>query len=160
VAFSPTRRLLAIGSEDHTTAVWDVSDPLRPVRLGPPLVGHQEAVTSVAFSPDGRTLATGSADRTVLLWDLTDWARPVRLGPPLGAHVDAVTSVAFSPDGRTLASGSLDPDTILWSLDELIAARDHPVERACSLTGRGLDRDEWSGYISGQPYMETCPNEP
>jgi len=140
--------------------LWDVSDLLQPVRVGPPLVGHQEAVTSVAFSPDGRTLATGSRDRTVMVWDLTDQAHPVRLGPPLSAHADWVNSVAVSPDGRTLASGSVDGDTILWDLVELIAARDHPVERACSLTGRGLDRDEWSRYISGRPYMDTCPNQP
>ena len=43
--------------------LWDVTDPIRPRRLGDPLTGHTGGVTAVAFAPDGHTLATASDDR-------------------------------------------------------------------------------------------------
>ncbi|MCA1676841.1 MAG: hypothetical protein LC799_33250 [Actinobacteria bacterium] len=42
-------------------------------------------------------------------------------------------------------------------LSGLTDLRDHAVERACSITGRGLDRDEWVRHVSGLPYKDTCP---
>jgi WD40 repeat protein len=157
VAFSADGRTLATASADQTVILWDLTDPLRPARRGPPLTGHTDWVESVAFSPDGRTLATASVDRTVLLWDLTDPARPTRLGPPLAGHTGYVRSVAFSPGGRTLATASYDQTIILWDLTGLNDLRDHAIKRACSLTGRGLDRDEWIRYIPELPYQNTCP---
>jgi WD40 repeat protein len=55
-AFSPDGRLLATAGFDRLVLLWDVSDPARPRRLGEPLSGHGDRVTTVAFSPDGRTL--------------------------------------------------------------------------------------------------------
>jgi WD40 repeat protein len=117
-------------------------------------------VTAVAFSPDRRTLATASDDKTVILWDLSDRAHPTRLGQPLAGHGDAVASVVFSPDGKTLATGSDNGTVILWDLSQLNALRNDPVQRACALTGRGLNRDEWTGYIPGLPYENTCTSQP
>jgi hypothetical protein len=157
VAFAPDGRTLATSSDDRTVILWDLADRARPRRLGTPLT-DQDAVTSVAFSPDGRWLATGSSDRTVILWDLADRARPRRLGTPLKGHDEMVTSVAFARDGRTLATGSLDFTAILWDLAELNSLRDHATERACALTQRGLDREEWARYVPGLPYERTCPS--
>ena len=42
--------------------LWDLADRATPRRLGEPLTGHTDAVTSVAFAPDGRTLATVDGD--------------------------------------------------------------------------------------------------
>ena len=120
--------------------------PPSPTPIGPPLRGHNKAVTSVALSPDGKLLATASDDATVQLWDFSDRAQPAKIGPPLMGHQDAVTSVAFSPDGRTLASVSDDRTLRLWDLGELNTIRDDPLERACAVTGRSLNRGEWDRH--------------
>jgi WD40 repeat protein/type II secretory pathway predicted ATPase ExeA len=154
VAFAPDGRTLATGSLDHTVILWDLADRTLPRRLG---TGHSSPVRSLAFARDGRTLATGS-DQTVVLWDLTDRGHPRPLGPPLTGLSGAVASLAFTPDGHTLATGSTDHTVTLWDLSELDTIRRNPANRACSLTGRGLDRDEWARYVPGLPYEPTCPN--
>jgi len=156
VAFSPDGRILTTGSADRTAILWDLTTPAQPHRLGQPLTGHTDSVTSVAFSPDGRTLTTASADTTARLWDLTNPAQPRPLGSPLTGHTNAVISVAFSPDGRNLTTASRDGTAILWDLAGLNYLLGHAVERACAITGGGLNRDEWARYIPGLPYQETC----
>jgi WD40 repeat protein len=69
VAFSPDGHLLAAGSNDHNVWLWNLTDPARPARLGPPLTGPMGVVYAVAFSPDGKTLAAGSRDGTIWLWN-------------------------------------------------------------------------------------------
>jgi hypothetical protein len=62
--------------------------------------------------------------------------------------------------GRTLATASTASTAstaMLWNLTGLNHLRDHPVERACSITRRGLDRDQWARYLPGLPYQDTCP---
>ena len=157
VAFAPDGQTLASASDEGMVVLWDLADRDRPRRLGLPLTGHTGTVSSVAFAPDGQTLASASFDGTVVLWDLADRDRPRRLGQPLTGHTGTVSSVAFAPDGQTLASASFDETVVLWDLSGLNHLRDHAVERACSITGRGLDRDEWIRYVSGLPYQETCP---
>ena len=135
--------------------LWDVTDPTRPRRLGDPLTGHTDAVSAVAFAPDGHTLATASSDKTVLLWDVTDPTRPRRLGDPLTGHTDAVPSVAFAPDGHTLATASSDRTVLLWDVSGLNARRADP-EDGLSLTGGGLDADEWRRSVPDLAYVDSC----
>lgn len=102
------------GSLDGTARLWNLSDPVHPTPLGPPLTsGQGNFVTSVVFSLDGHVLAFGS-DATVRLWSVADPGHPAPLGQPLLRHTDIVSSVAFSPDGHTLASGSTDHTIRLW----------------------------------------------
>jgi len=159
VAFAPHERTLATGSHDGTAIAWDVTDRAQPRRLGPPLISNTFAVWSVAFSPDGRTLATGSIDTT--LWDVTAPGPPRRLGLLLPSNLLSgnpnAQSVAFSPDGRTLAVGTENGTVVLWDLADLDQVRNHAVQRACSITHGGLDRDEWGRRIPDLPYQDSCP---
>lgn len=101
---------------------------------------------------------TGNLDGTVSLWDSTNPAQPHQLGPPLTAHPIWVSSVAFAPNGHTLATASFDGTVNQWDFSGLNDLRDNAAERACAITGRGLDRDAWTRYVSGLPYQDTCPD--
>ncbi|MGH3875318.1 MAG: WD40 repeat domain-containing protein [Pseudonocardiaceae bacterium] len=122
------------------------------------LTGHTDWVRSVAFAPDGHPLATAGSDRTVRLWDLTDRTHPSPLGPPLTAHTDTVSSVAFAPDGHTLATAGDDQTVRLWDLTDFNDLLSHVAEHVCSITRGGLTPDEWTRYIAGLPYQNSCPN--
>jgi WD40 repeat protein len=64
VAFNPDGTILATGSTDGTTKVWNV----RTGALITTLTGRGHGVNAVAFSPDGTMLATAGEDDTVKLW--------------------------------------------------------------------------------------------
>ena len=139
MAFAPDGRTLATASDDKTVLLWDVTDPARPRRLGDPLTGHTDAVNGGGVRP-GRA-HPGHRQRR------PDGAavgrhRPGPAAPP-GRPADrphrAVNAVAFAPDGHTLATASDDNTVLLWDLSGLNALQADPVERACSLTGRGLN---------------------
>jgi WD40 repeat protein len=63
LAFSPDGEILAVGTADGQTRLWQVSD-------GALLVGFDQEipVSSLALSSDSRLLATGGRDGTVRLW--------------------------------------------------------------------------------------------
>lgn len=88
--WSADGRLLAIGSHDAHTYVWDVDRG----RLTSVLGGHTQKVILVDFAHAGYLLATGSWDNTTRLWDAVTGATLVSV-PGLGA--------AISPDDRRMA---------------------------------------------------------
>jgi WD40 repeat protein len=157
VAFSPDGEILAAAADDGFVTLWDIRNHDDLIRLGAPLRAHGDPVTSIAFSPqkDEPIMVTASDDKTLQLWDLTDKARPIRLGAPLEGHHAAVNSVAIGPNG-IMASGSDDNTARLWDLSELDVMRRDPVAYACSVTGQGFNRDEWSAQITALSYQKTC----
>lgn len=64
VSWSHDGSMLAYGSDDKTTTVWDAVSATAMHTLH----GHTGEVLSVAWHPDGRLLATGGGDGTVRVW--------------------------------------------------------------------------------------------
>ncbi|WP_279636468.1 TIR domain-containing protein [Micromonospora violae] len=104
--FHPGGNVLAVGGEDDTTRLIDVSDPRAPFTIAT-VSGQRLGIGAVAFSSDGETLATGAGDATVALWDVTDRLRPA-LGTVLKGHTGSIRAVALSPDDRIVASAGAD----------------------------------------------------
>ena len=96
-AVSPDGRLLALGAEDGTVAVWDLAGERRAFVLA----AHIFPVRGVYFSPDSTLLATVSAERAVRLWDMASGETRAIL-----ADFDQRPYVAaFSPDSGQVAVG-------------------------------------------------------
>jgi WD40 repeat protein len=112
-ALAPDGQILAVGSTDGSSTLWDVTDRGRPVLLGKPLTGPAAPVESLAFTADGRTLAIGSDDHRVYVWDVGTPARP-RLLATLTDPENIVMGVAFNADSHLLAAASVDQHTYLW----------------------------------------------
>ncbi len=103
VAFSPDGSILASGTQETGTQVWEVATRIPISTLG--------GDGPVAFSPDGSRLASGFLDGTVRLWEMATQ----REVASLEGHTGWIHSVAFAPDG-TLVSGAYDGTMLLWDL--------------------------------------------
>ncbi|TMR98809.1 AAA family ATPase [Nonomuraea basaltis] len=100
LAFSPDGSIIATGSDDGTTRLWDTASRRR---LGAPITRPKYECSSVdlGFSPDGRTLAAACYD-TVRFYDV---ATLREVGAPLKPG-SVVTAFAYNPDGKTFATGN------------------------------------------------------
>ena len=118
MAFSPDGRTLAIGNDDGTIGLWNVSDPAHAAPIRKSLTGPAGPVFSVTFSPDGRVLAAGDGggDDTIRLWNVTSPAHATPVGAPLYGPGNTVSGVTFSPNGRLLAASSQDDKIWLWNV--------------------------------------------
>jgi hypothetical protein len=54
-----------------------------------------------------------------------------------------VSLCAFAPDGRSPAGASKKKTVLVEDLTDVIALRDNALQRACSISGGGLDREQW-----------------
>lgn len=117
LTFNPTSTLLAVGSNDDTVRLWDVTTPQSPVLLSIPGT-FASYVYEVAFSPNGTLLAAGSIDKTVRLWDITNPRKPVQVGPTLTPGNHYVYSALFSPDGKILAVSLADSTVRLYDVTD------------------------------------------
>jgi WD40 repeat protein len=117
VAFSPDGTRLAT-AEGQSVTIWDATNGKK---LGEPLEGGAQEVSSLAFSADGAVLAGGNNDHTLTLWDVKS-QEPLVSG--LKGHTGEVAGLAFSPDGATLASASSDRTAILWDVASIKLSRE------------------------------------
>ncbi|MEV0151400.1 MULTISPECIES: AAA family ATPase [unclassified Nonomuraea] len=100
LAFSPDGSIIATGSDDGTTRLWDTASRRL---LGAPITLPKYECSSVhlGFSPDGRTLATACSG-TVRFYDV---ATRREADAPLKPQAVA-TAFAYNPDGKTFATGN------------------------------------------------------
>lgn len=97
LAFDPTGRWLASGSNDRTVRIWDVATR-RSVAV---LRGHTGPVTALGFAFAGRRLITTGPDGTVLLWDVS----PAQLAPPVDPRPPRAPIFRVAPEPRAGAAG-------------------------------------------------------
>ena len=116
-AFSQDGKTVAIGHNDSTITLWDVSSLYEKNPIASPypwnrdskqfikmLDEHTGAVNFVGFSPDGKTMASASDDAMVQLWD-------TRFYQPLATFSDysgPVKFMFFTPDGSALITAGPD----------------------------------------------------
>jgi WD40 repeat protein/tRNA A-37 threonylcarbamoyl transferase component Bud32 len=163
IAFDPSGRRVAAGGAIGPVRVWRV-DERAPAF--PPLAGHTGPVTGVAFDADGTFLATTSLYGASRLWEAATglgYGEELLPSPRLGSPADEVALPPFlalgndfSPDGTLLAVAGVESHAMVWDVDP---ARWR--ERACSIVGRNLSREEWNLYLpSGTAYRATCAQWP
>jgi WD40 repeat protein len=154
LAFSPDGSMLAAGHEDGSLLLWDVTDPTRPSRIGRTIQLHRDNIRSLSFSPDGSLLISGSWDGQSAVLDMGYPANPVEIARGLTSQ----PTVAFSPTGPTfVTSGSPDGPVQIFDYSLASSHREHLVERACAIAGRGLTEEEWAAMMPTIPYHDTCP---
>ena len=100
IRFSPDANLVAVGNEQGTTKIWELSDRSETSLRG------ADYVRSLSFSPDGRRLAAAGAN--LQLWDLETKRS---LGVLLAENCLAAS---FSPDGNLLAASDGNNDLHIW----------------------------------------------
>jgi WD40 repeat protein len=106
VAFSPDRRIIAIGGVTPVVKLVQVQDG----ELVRALEGHENQVRSVAFWHDGGRLITAGNDRTAKIWNVSDG----KCLTTFSAHTNMVMAAAVAPDGTLAASCGMDTTTRIW----------------------------------------------
>ncbi len=66
IVFSPDGQLLASGSMDGATKLWDIATG----KCAQAISSHSGPMLSLAFSPNGRALASGGESGIVQLWEI------------------------------------------------------------------------------------------
>lgn len=109
IAASPSADLVAIGGEDASFAIHDVSDPSKPTRVQ--AVVLRSAVTAVAFSPANGHIAVGLSTGHIPLYSTdgeivsTRWSGAAR-----------VQALRWNEAGTHVAAASLDESISVYSV--------------------------------------------
>ena len=148
-AFSPNGQVLAVGYNDGTTQLWDVTSR-QPMGMS---LLHSDGSASddgpdppqFAFSPDGETLLTVDSWGAVRLWDVATHSPAGEL-----SLTDSVTAAAFGRNSATLVTAGAD-GVELWNATsrqpegEPLSSPDTPSSLALSPSGKVIA----AGYEDG-----------
>ncbi|MFC8680819.1 BTAD domain-containing putative transcriptional regulator [Microbacterium ureisolvens] len=140
-AFSPDGTLVATIAGERAW-VWRADTG----ELEEALDGHAGIVRALAFRSSGE-LVTAGKDGALFTWAVGDWPEQFRMTRDRGVRVlptDVRTLVYELPNGVRMRV-SADPGT--W------------VERACSIAGRGLNREEWEDIFADRHYEPACAGD-
>lgn len=151
VAFSPDSKTLAAGGADDTIRLWDVTDPLAARPLGRPLTGPTHYVYGLAFDPAGTVLAAAGGDGSVWTWRLAGGAASSATALHAADPGGSTYAIAYSPDGSTLAAAGSAGTVTVFDTDPASAAA-----ALCRAGGDRLTPDEWSRYVPGTAYHDSC----
>ncbi|SCK09567.1 hypothetical protein [Streptomyces sp. WMMB 322] len=114
IALSPDGKVLVTQERTDRLALWDITDPSRPTRLG--AITAPRGTHDLAIAPGGEELAAvGTAD-DVYRWDISEPSAPKEL--PRISMSGNLHSVAYGPDGDVLAVGNDDAKVELWDLSK------------------------------------------
>lgn len=108
LAYSPSGRFLAAGSDDDRIWMWETDN----YNLLYYLEGHDSYVNGVVFSSDETFLVSSSDDATIGVWDLETHEMLVRLED----HTDTALRVDLNAENTLIASVSWDGTVKLWGI--------------------------------------------
>ena len=114
VVYSPNGKLVAIGSDDASVHLWDMSNPADPKPIANVLKATNQ-ILGMAFDPASKLLAAASADKNVYLWDISN-PEVTTLLATLGGFDSYAQNVAFSEDSKLLAAGAADSTVRVWDI--------------------------------------------
>jgi WD40 repeat protein len=166
VAFSRDG-ILATGSSDGTTRLWDVASGKKIRQLPQSPIAGDHNVVATAFNSDGTVLATGSSDNgTIRLWNPnTGTELPSPRSPLSGGK--GLKSLAFRPKSQTLASTGSDGEVRFWNTSTGMPTGNFPADQttveglAFNEDGSMLATGSWGGLVklwdSRQRPLSTLP---
>jgi WD40 repeat protein len=144
---TPDGKYVIAAIKDGTLWKWEAGSEEAPSQL--PL---GRSLYKFTFSPDGSLLATVEQSNVVRLWDVTADFKPA--GFIVSESQVQMREAAFSRDGKYLATAGTDQAVRVWVVG------DNDLGEACSRLTRNLTQAEFSRYLPGEQYHQTCPSLP
>lgn len=107
--FSADGKLLAVGRDDGTVEMFDVTKRARIWSAW----RHDRAVRSLAFTSDNARLLSAGGDAYAIVWSVNGGSEIFRTA----RHGGAISGAAFSSDGRRIVTASEDQTAKIWDGD-------------------------------------------
>ncbi len=159
-AFSPDGRTLATVTGEGTGG--------GVAKLFDTTTWHERATVRLPYIPDGIAFVNGGTRfattsfapgtpkaETNARIDLWDTATLQPIGEPFLIPTSEAFLASANADGTQIAIGASNGNASLIDVDP------HRWQQtACTIAGRNLTHAEWTEYLPGRPYEQTCPEWP